>query len=203
VVRKGRTVYSDTDSFPRDLQLFAWSWLMVPLLFFSFSGSKLPGYILPAVPAAAILATFALFHYARRLMWILKVVKGAATLTLIVVVSLIMFFLPSFANDETDKWLIAAADTQGFSGVDVAGLFVISHNAEFYAAGRLIRDADGKQHKFYGVHEVRQYMESHNQRSLLVLVPNEYVKKLESADDLAPRILGRNRELAIAVVSLP
>ena len=37
------------------LRLFATSWLLFPLLFFSFAGSKLPGYLLPAIPAAAIL----------------------------------------------------------------------------------------------------------------------------------------------------
>jgi 4-amino-4-deoxy-L-arabinose transferase-like glycosyltransferase len=43
----------------RDLELgfrvFLCCWLIVPLLFFSISRSKLPGYILPAVPAGAIL----------------------------------------------------------------------------------------------------------------------------------------------------
>jgi 4-amino-4-deoxy-L-arabinose transferase-like glycosyltransferase len=37
------------------LNLFAASWIIFPLVFFSFSGSKLPGYLLPAIPAAAIL----------------------------------------------------------------------------------------------------------------------------------------------------
>ena len=37
------------------LNLFAASWILFPLVFFSFSGSKLPGYLLPVVPAAAIL----------------------------------------------------------------------------------------------------------------------------------------------------
>jgi 4-amino-4-deoxy-L-arabinose transferase-like glycosyltransferase len=32
-----------------------WSWLVIPILFFSFSESKLPGYILPAIPALAII----------------------------------------------------------------------------------------------------------------------------------------------------
>jgi 4-amino-4-deoxy-L-arabinose transferase-like glycosyltransferase len=35
--------------------LFACCWLIVPLGFFSISQSKLPGYILPAIPAAALL----------------------------------------------------------------------------------------------------------------------------------------------------
>jgi len=43
----------------RDLELgfrvFLGCWLIVPLLFFSISRSKLPGYILPAVPAGTVL----------------------------------------------------------------------------------------------------------------------------------------------------
>jgi 4-amino-4-deoxy-L-arabinose transferase-like glycosyltransferase len=35
--------------------LFLLTWMFVPILFFSASQSKLPGYILPAVPAAALL----------------------------------------------------------------------------------------------------------------------------------------------------
>ena len=37
--------------------LFLLLWMIVPVLFFSASQSKLPGYILPAVPAAALLVT--------------------------------------------------------------------------------------------------------------------------------------------------
>jgi 4-amino-4-deoxy-L-arabinose transferase-like glycosyltransferase len=36
-------------------QLFLWLWALVPIVFFSFSGSKLPGYILPVFPAIALL----------------------------------------------------------------------------------------------------------------------------------------------------
>src|SRR6202041_2528578 len=38
-----------------DFRIFAFCWLLVPVLFFSISQSKLPGYILPAVPAGALL----------------------------------------------------------------------------------------------------------------------------------------------------
>lgn len=37
------------------LAMFACCWSVLPLAFFSFSQSKLPGYILPALPAAALL----------------------------------------------------------------------------------------------------------------------------------------------------
>lgn len=42
------------------LGLASLSWFLFPVLFFSFSGSKLPGYVLPAVPMAAILTAFGL-----------------------------------------------------------------------------------------------------------------------------------------------
>jgi len=44
------------------LSTFAGCWLIVPVAFFSASQSKLPGYILPAVPAGA----FLLVEYLRR-----------------------------------------------------------------------------------------------------------------------------------------
>lgn len=36
-------------------RVFALAWLVAPVIFFSFSGSKLPGYVLPALPGAAFL----------------------------------------------------------------------------------------------------------------------------------------------------
>jgi 4-amino-4-deoxy-L-arabinose transferase-like glycosyltransferase len=38
------------------LLVFALAWFLFPLLFFSFGNSKLPGYILPVLPAAALIA---------------------------------------------------------------------------------------------------------------------------------------------------
>ena len=45
--------------------IFFASWVLFPVLFFSFSQSKLPGYVLPAVPAAALLLAHALARAAR------------------------------------------------------------------------------------------------------------------------------------------
>jgi 4-amino-4-deoxy-L-arabinose transferase-like glycosyltransferase len=59
VVERFRVIWSEgkeafsspEDSWP----LFLLIWMLVPILFFSASQSKLPGYILPAVPAGALL----------------------------------------------------------------------------------------------------------------------------------------------------
>ena len=45
-----------------DLPTFLVIWFLFPILFFSFSRSKLPGYILPSIPAATLL----LAHFIRR-----------------------------------------------------------------------------------------------------------------------------------------
>ncbi len=45
-----------------DFRLYLAVWFLLPIIFFSFSQSKLPGYILPAIPAATIL----LADYIRR-----------------------------------------------------------------------------------------------------------------------------------------
>jgi 4-amino-4-deoxy-L-arabinose transferase-like glycosyltransferase len=49
------------DAFPEFLVL----WALFPVIFFSFSGSKLPGYILPAIPPLAILTGDYLFRIRR------------------------------------------------------------------------------------------------------------------------------------------
>lgn len=54
--RRGRFQPEDT------FNIFLVIWLLVPILFFSLSQSKLPGYILPAVPAGALLTA----EYVRR-----------------------------------------------------------------------------------------------------------------------------------------
>jgi 4-amino-4-deoxy-L-arabinose transferase-like glycosyltransferase len=68
VVESLRAWWRERKSMPAepDLEMqfngFACCWLMVPVVFFSLSQSKLPGYVLPAIPAGAVL----LAEYLRR-----------------------------------------------------------------------------------------------------------------------------------------
>lgn len=54
LVSEGREAFASPDD---SWALFLLIWMLVPVLFFSASQSKLPGYILPAVPAAALFVT--------------------------------------------------------------------------------------------------------------------------------------------------
>ena len=54
------------DTCELQFRLFLLSWLIVPVAFFSISRSKLPGYILPAVPAGALLLADYLREHLRR-----------------------------------------------------------------------------------------------------------------------------------------
>ncbi len=63
---------------------FAFAWLLFPLLFFSFSTSKLPGYILPALPAITLLAGYRLDQLA------ISSVEGKWALRITAAVSLVL-----------------------------------------------------------------------------------------------------------------
>jgi 4-amino-4-deoxy-L-arabinose transferase-like glycosyltransferase len=51
----GAAPFSNDEGATQDIGLFAVLWAVLPIIFFSFSGSKLPGYILPAVPGFVLL----------------------------------------------------------------------------------------------------------------------------------------------------
>jgi len=50
-----QTPDANVPDYESQFRIFAASWLIVPLIFFSLSRSKLPGYILPALPAGGLL----------------------------------------------------------------------------------------------------------------------------------------------------
>jgi 4-amino-4-deoxy-L-arabinose transferase-like glycosyltransferase len=89
---KGKSFVESEDS----LNLFLILWLFVPVLFFSLSQSKLPGYILPVLPAGTIL----LAQYLRRHIveeipppYLVPVLHSVAAAAPLVPALLIQFFL--------------------------------------------------------------------------------------------------------------
>ncbi len=198
----GPESYTDEIAAHSPLVILAASWLAVPLVFFSLSGSKLPGYILPAVPAAIILTSLLVYGLVRRSARWRTTVLSVATATLFGVIALLIFAVPRYAEADSVKSLLAAAEENGFGRARVIMLHTISHNAEFYAAGRLSRGVDRKQQQLYGVDEIIGAMAAKGDRSALVLVPLEYVGQLTGAPQINAAFLKDNGELAIVAVTL-
>jgi hypothetical protein len=195
---------SDVQASPRisttSLRFFSLSCLFVPVVFFSFSGSKLPGYILPAVPGTVLLTSIYIYQFLQKSLLRRALVQSIAIGTYVVVIVAVVFVLPGFARKESVKDLIDFADSHGYSKSSVLSFMTISHNAEFYAAGRLSRDPDGKQHRFIGPHEIREYIDQHNGDPVIVLTPKDQVSHLLSNNELEVQVLQDNGDLDVAAV---
>ena len=189
------------DGSDRSFVLFAAAWIAVPLAFFSFSGSKLPGYILPAVPGTILLTALFVFDYVRDRPRRAFGLQALAAATFAVVIGVLIFAVPRFAEDDSVKGLIARADGEGFAGAEIVCMHVVSHNAEFYGAGRMLRAPDGKLKKLLGPAEVREEARRRNGRPILVLVPPAYRDQLKNAPYLNALPIDENGELAIVAVT--
>ena len=106
------------DAFPEFLVL----WALIPAVFFSFSGSKLPGYILPSIPPLTILTGDYLNRVRRQGLrgWLL----GLHTLVCAILV-FVLVLAPQHMKYETlvpsTQWLVSAAAAAAIA----AGLIVL------------------------------------------------------------------------------
>lgn len=180
------------------LAAFAFAWLIVPLVFFSFSGSKLPGYILPSLPAALILTALFVKRLVDERNWRPVFFYAAALSTYAGIVIVLFLVMPRFAAADSVKGLIDAADRRGFGVEQVVCMHTVSHNAEFYAAGRLLRDSDGKLKKLLGPVEAARVASEYG--PILVIVPLEYLGQLDSNSQFDSEVIGENGELAIVQI---
>lgn len=183
------------------LLLFALAWLAVPLAFFSFSGSKLPGYILPSVPAGiALAAWFISDRSSAKKGWRIATVATACATFLFAIV-LAQVIAPRYADGDTVKGLLESAAARGYSIDRVFGLHTVSHSAEFYAAGRLLREPDGTQKKLETPADVRNEMQRAGVTRVLVLVPLTQLGQLTSSNEVRSDLIRDNGDLAIVAVT--
>ena len=127
---------------------------------------------------------------------------ATAVTVFVITIALMMMIVPRFADSDSVKGLISAANERGYSTERVFNLHTISHSSEFYAAGRLLRDSDGKLKKLYGTSEVVAEMQRSNVKTALVIVPIEYQKQLTESNLLRSEVLRDNGELAIVAVKI-
>jgi hypothetical protein len=105
----------------------------------------------------------------------------------------------TFAARDSVRDLIAASQSQGFTNNPVLCLHTLNHSLEFYAAGRLWRDNEGKQIRFESVMDVAN-VSRRGRQPVLVLVPLEYVTQLTDSKVVRSQVIADNGELAIVDV---
>jgi 4-amino-4-deoxy-L-arabinose transferase-like glycosyltransferase len=174
------------------LRVFALAWLLVPIVFFSFSGSKLPGYILPSLPAAAFLITDFLVHSKARLIPgpTARLTIFGATLIFLAVV--LIFAAPRYAQRESVRDLLQVADARGYAGAPVVARRGDDRSAQFYAYDRVVYNADGEVMTF---DEVSQERARALGKKILVLIPAEYADYFRGTPNI--EILGNNGRTAV------
>lgn len=198
---RGNDVAEDRAAVLSPLGIFAFAWMSVPLAFFSLSGSKLPGYILPAVPGALILTAFGVEIFATS-EFRKRIVRFLAVAILIGAGVIARFFVTDFLHEETVKHMMDVAAEKGHGTERVFMLHTVSHSAEFYAAGRLDREESGKQKKLFGVSEVISEMNAVGDSTSLVMIPLEYIQQITKSDQITAEILDDNGELALVFVTI-
>ncbi|MFV0387928.1 MAG: phospholipid carrier-dependent glycosyltransferase [Pyrinomonadaceae bacterium] len=180
------------------LSTLAIIWVMLPLLFFSLSGSKLPGYILPAVPPAAILSALAVWKFIKHSRIREFYLQLLAIATFAVIAGLLAFVLPKFVVNDTSKYLVQASNAEGYTTQRIANYGDISHSLEFYGAGRLIRDNEGKQIRFDSIDDLKPYISDSD--GLLVYLPPQYIRDFENNSSVRATVIDKNTEHAMILV---
>ena len=174
------------------LRVFALAWLLMPIVFFSFSGSKLPGYILPSLPAAAFLITDYFIHSKSR--WSPGPTAQLAIFgaTLIFVAAVLIFAAPRYAQRESVRDLLQVADARGYAGAPVLARTGDDRSAQFYAYDRVVYNADGEVMTF---DEVSQERARALGKKILVLIPAEYVDYFRGTPNI--EVIGNNGRTAV------
>ena len=170
------------------VRVFSLAWLLLPIIFFSFSGSKLPGYILPAVPAAALLVSDRLTAV-RNSKWPLLIAGVTAVLVLIV----LNFAAAPYANRESVRDLLALADARGYADAPVLAQRSDDRSAEFYAYGRVIYGANGEPVTF---DEVSVDKARARGGKFVVFIPVEHVENFRGGHGI--EVIGDNGKTAVS-----
>jgi 4-amino-4-deoxy-L-arabinose transferase-like glycosyltransferase len=169
------------------VRVFSLAWLLLPIVFFSFSGSKLPGYVLPALPGVALLVSDRL-TFVRSARWPLMI--AGATVVLVVIV-LNTAALP-YANRESARDLLLLADQRGYANAPVLAQRGDDRSAEFYAHDRVVYGTNGEPVTFdeISVAEARARGDK-----FVVLIPLEYVENYRGSPRI--EIIGDNGHTAV------
>ena len=169
------------------VRIFSLAWLLLPIVFFSFSGSKLPGYVLPALPGAALLVTDRVMFGPHK-----KWPSIIAASSLVIVIVLLNTFAPPFARHESVRDLLLLADQRGYANAPVIALRGDDRSAEFYAYGRVVYGPNGEPLTF---DEISMDDARARGRQFIVFISLEHAEHFRGAPAL--EFLGDNGKTAV------
>ena len=169
------------------VRVFSLAWLLLPIVFFSFSGSKLPGYVLPAIPAIALLVSDRLTRIFNP-RWPL-IIAGT---TVVLVVIVLNFGAVGSANRESVRDLLLMADARGYGGAPVIAQRSDDRSAEFYAYGRVVYGPDGEPVTF---DEITVDQARARGRKFVVMIPLEHVENVRGVSTI--EVIGNNGKTAV------
>ena len=169
------------------VRVFSLAWLLLPIIFFSFSGSKLPGYVLPALPGAALLVSSRLPCVRNTKLPLL--IAGA---TVVLVVIVLNFAAPTYANRESVRDLLLLADRRGYANAPVLADRGDDRSAEFYAHDRVVYGPNGEPITF---DEISVDQARARGDKFVVLIPLEYVENYRGSARI--EIIGDNGHTAV------
>jgi 4-amino-4-deoxy-L-arabinose transferase-like glycosyltransferase len=235
------------------LRVFAFSWLLFPFLFFSFSGSKLTGYIMPAIPGAILLAAIPLVAYVRGQSGVGRARVTGLFLSLLAIALLVyaqrsgkvpvagamivalplgvaglfallqaqrrelcavgiigaMFLsvtlltcgaVPPLLERGSMRAMLRVATERGYGNERVLMMETKERTAEYYAAGRLLYDANGEPTRLYGAGQVWNALPPSG--SALVLLPLSKIDQLINSS-LQTTMISDNGAIALVRVQKP
>ena len=168
------------------MRVFALAWLLAPIVFFSFSASKLPGYVLPALPGAALLISDVLRQ--RKPAEYISIAAG----TMVLVFIALTFVAERFARRESVRDLLLLANARGYASVPMLAQRSDDRSAEFYAYDRVVYDEHGEVVTF---DEISVTQARARGGRFLVLIPVQYVENFRGASGI--EVIGDNGRTAI------
>ena len=169
------------------VRVFSLAWLLLPIVFFSFSGSKLPGYVLPAVAAVALLVSDRLTR-ALDSKWPMVI----AGVTVILVVIVLNFGAMRYASRESVRDLLLMADARGYANAPVLAQRSDDRSAEFYAYDRVVYRRDGEVVTF---DEISVDAARARGGRFVVMIPVEYVENFRGVPSI--EVIGDNGKTAV------
>ena len=168
------------------LRVFSLAWLLAPIVFFSFSGSKLPGYVLPSLPGVALLISDVLRQ--RKPAEYISIAGG----TMVLVLLALTFAADHFARGESVRDLLLLANARGYANAPVLAQRSDDRSAQFYAYDRVVYDEHGEVVTF---DEISLTEARARGGRFLVLIPVRYVENFRGTPGI--EIIGDNGRTAI------